>query len=144
MKPTPVKLPRKMSALITIALADLAKVERSKKYEVIMGTWHDPSRFGDRVCAVCLAGAVMAKTLGADPSLQIYPERFPENESALCALDELREGDALSAAIKLGLGVGAERKACRLSRHVAPYRDNPKKFRADMRKLARELKTVGL
>ena len=36
------KLPGKPSALIRLALHDLALVERSKKYRVDMGSWHMP------------------------------------------------------------------------------------------------------
>lgn len=54
-------LPNKPSELIEVALVDYAKVKRSKKFVIDMGDWY--TRRGAGICHVCLAGAVMAKTL---------------------------------------------------------------------------------
>lgn len=69
------KLPNKLSELIRLAMKDLELVENDEKYKVDMdmGSWHFPwfSEEAEHfdvddeveVCNVCLAGAVMAKTL---------------------------------------------------------------------------------
>lgn len=141
-KPTPVKLPRKMSALITLALADLAKCERSEKYTVDMDRWHEPTF--DRTCAVCFAGAVMAKTLDADVTCALNPGNFAGDMDQLMALNFLREGKVWDAAGQLRLSRTDTVAARDFDRLLDDYSDDPKKFRAEMRKLARELKAVGL
>lgn len=70
-------LPNKPSELIAIALADLIKVEKSKKFRVAMGAWHWTPP-GSNVCHVCLAGAVMACTL---KSREIYEPSFNRTHS---------------------------------------------------------------
>ena len=147
-KPTPVKLPRKMSALITLALADLAKCERSEKYAVYMGWWHD--RWTETSpCTVCFAGAVMAQSLGIGSHITgwekgLAPVDFPGNGDQLYALNSLRSGLVGAAAEKLGLSPTERATAWSLERVPCEHSDDPKQFRADMRKLARELEAVGL
>jgi hypothetical protein len=68
----PKRLTSKPSALILAALADLEQVENDPRYEVEMGTWHDPNG----KCAVCLAGSVMAFGLGASPNQRHGPGEF--------------------------------------------------------------------
>lgn len=61
-------LPDLPSALIRLALADLREVEKlSDVYVVNMSAWHSPNGAGDGRCEVCLAGAVLARTLGFSP-----------------------------------------------------------------------------
>lgn len=95
-------LPDKPSELLRLALADLRKAEKDPRYAIDMDTWHDP--FYDveakvhtdeptAVCQVCLAGAVMAFSLGADPLVSVYPwELGHETDLRLELLNELREG----------------------------------------------------
>ena len=139
-KTKPVKLPRKMSALITLALADLVKCERSEKYAVCMGGWHEPDTFSG-TCYVCFAGAVMAKTLDADMARVFTPDHFAGNKDQLMVLNYLREGRVVQAAWQLRLSRSDVDKAHAFDRSVD---NDPKQFRADMRKLARELEAVGL
>ncbi len=141
------KLPRKMSSLITLALADLAKVERSKEYTVDMDLWHEPFDTFDgtrSVCFVCFAGAVMAQTLGERVTRAVNPDHFFSNKDQLMALNYLREGRVVQAAGQLRLSCSHVGKAHDFDRHVDDYSNDPKKFRADMQKLARELKAAGL
>jgi len=65
-------LPDKLSDIILIALEDLRKVERSKKYKVYMGVWHSPNG----VCSVCFAGAVMSQCEGANSKNVVKPLQF--------------------------------------------------------------------
>ena len=46
-----------------------------------------------RSVSVCVAGAVIAGTLGADPTRDLGPQDFGENERALYALDHFRCGE---------------------------------------------------
>ena len=130
------QLPDKPSELIRVALADLNKVERSKKYVVDMGDWHLPD---DGVCYVCLAGAVMAKTLGVSPKREMEPWQTKYDQK-LQAIDSFREGS-----IHNGLGhMGLSRDSIGKYRDVAPYDADPKAFKKDMRKLASDLAKAGL
>lgn len=90
------QLPDKPSALIRLALDDLRKVERDARYAVDMGYWHtgtwEPEH--NNTCMVCLAGAVMAGTLGADPTQVRYPDCYSlETEARLESLDCFRVGN---------------------------------------------------
>lgn len=87
-------LPEKPSALIRLALDDLRKVERDERYGVYMGEWHVPRDSG--TCEVCLAGAVMAMSLGANIQTYSMPSDFQEQDQAtterLLALNNFRSG----------------------------------------------------
>lgn len=137
----PVVLPRKMSALIRIALKDLEKVERSRIYEVAMGDWHHP--LGDGKCAVCFAGAVMAKTCRFKKNDYVYPRRssMGENLDQFFALDSLRQGEIRLAASELRLSSNV---ALPEDRRITPYSESPAQFRADMLELAHDLAARGL
>jgi hypothetical protein len=143
-------LPRKMSALIRLGLRDLAKVERSKRFTVHMGTWLELPSEGAK-CMVCFAGSVMAKSLGSVPpdtdGLPFGAARFPEdfsdrNASALYALNSLRQGSVEGAAAHLLRA--NPRRFGRLNRRVTSYSTSPKRWRRDMNKLARDLAKEGL
>ena len=63
-------LPNTPSELLSLALDDLEKCEQDTLYGVLMDAWHEPVFDEDHEfqrCDVCLAGAVMAKTLDVDP-----------------------------------------------------------------------------
>lgn len=113
-------LPRKMSALIRIALADIRKAEKSDKFVVDMGTWYNPNkdlicRINDddiivserKVCVACAAGSVMAFSLGlgadSTPKSGSYLLNSDENSDQLNAINSLRRGDTQNAAERLGL-----------------------------------------
>ncbi len=132
---------KKMSRLIKIALADLAKVERSKKYVVDMDAWHGPVDDGDEVrCAVCFAGSVMAKSLKENLTRSFDPTNFISSRQ-LYALNYLRHGYTRSAACELGVDMD---KAAPYIRYITPYEDSPTQFKKDMRKLAKDLEEAGL
>lgn len=102
------KLPRKLSSCLMLALEDLEKAEKSKKYTIDMGTWFS-FRGPARNCVVCLAGSVMAQSLQAtkgvknsiaDRSCGIHPSDYSQyNADRLYALDYLRSG-AFHSALK--------------------------------------------
>jgi hypothetical protein len=56
------ELPSKMHKLLDVALKDLMSCARSPKYTIDMSEWH--TTYID-TCRVCMAGAVMAKSLEA-------------------------------------------------------------------------------
>lgn len=90
------ELPDKLSNLLELALADLAKVEADKRYVVNMDLWHIPTYGGDiypALCRVCLAGAVIAGSLGGNIRKHLVPYNFDEKtKSKLFAIDCLRSG----------------------------------------------------
>ena len=64
------KLPEKLSDLLDLAVSDAIKCEEDPRYRLNMDTYHTPEKDG---CHVCLAGAVMAQTMGAKPTLTKRP-----------------------------------------------------------------------
>lgn len=88
------KLP--MWELMALAVQDLESVIPADMYRVQMSDWHAPleTATGNRVCRVCLAGAVMARSLGASPDQYALPKYYPQKtERALRAIDEFRGGN---------------------------------------------------
>ena len=104
--------PAKLSDLIELAVSDAGRLDRAR-YTPMWMTWHRPrpaeGNGGPAKCMVCLAGAVIAGTLGcptsteidimthenADPTSITIPDKAWLN--ALWALDASREGDWLEA-----------------------------------------------
>lgn len=129
-------LPGRPSELIELALADLKKVERSKKYVVDMSNWH--RRSGSNICHVCLAGAVMAKELKFDSKISAIPSG-PET-IPLAALNALRTGDVEGAFSYLEL---LYTESYKFDRPITDYHQNKSKFYSDMRKLAADLRKAG-
>ena len=74
------RLPKLASELVAVARRDLIAVRRKKNtYAVNMGVWHSHvDVHGNRAkqCSVCQAGALMARTLGADPSNITRPRDY--------------------------------------------------------------------
>lgn len=124
-----VPAPRKFSAAINMALADLRKIEKDKQYKVDMDAWHRPEfdfdipkiaasnydmfdiTYGTAetkmefstsvVCAACFAGSIMAKTLGAKPEEDVMAGSFGKRwYNVFLALDYLRIGDFDDAVMK--------------------------------------------
>jgi len=132
-------LPDKPSELIRLALADLALCAADPNYAIDMGQWHMPDH---GVCQVCLAGAVMAKSLNASRAAELYPEDFPENRQKIKSLDDFRDGRVCSALAYLGHDLSNWGHGAR-DREITPYRTDPGAFMADMRKLADDLEAAG-
>lgn len=95
---TPVDLAKinTLHELLALALDDFEKALGDPKYGVGMGYWHNPGLIDRQpeVCTVCLAGSVVAKTLGADPTRAVDPEEDFGGaiRRRLLALNCLREG----------------------------------------------------
>ena len=141
-------LPKKLWQLASLALKDLAAVERSPKYEVNMWAWHRPveSR-GSKVCHVCLAGAVMAKTLKVSQDEYCSPETSPSYNRALHAIDSLREGFVAHAYAYLYPRRVGKDSVCELNRIVpiyGPYAAGQQRFKKAMRKLIADMKKLDI
>lgn len=93
MKPqAEIALPDKASALLRLAVADARKVSKMKTRVLDMEVWHQPD--GGK-CAVCMAGAVMDRTLRADPKKLLVPGgdgMSDQNTAALLRINALRRG----------------------------------------------------
>jgi hypothetical protein len=136
-----IKLPDKLSELIRLALRDLAAVEANPTYKVSMcDSWHEPH---GKVCHVCLAGAVMAKTLATSPREDKVPYEYPDTHtvSRLLALDYVRVGNVDFALVKLKLGIP---ETLTTSRIIPQYDDDPTEFRQAIETLADDLAAHGL
>lgn len=72
-----VELPDKLSARIRVAITDVKKCEADPAYELDMSEWHRPFGFG-AMCRVCLAGSVMAQTLGVPIDRECTPSTFED------------------------------------------------------------------
>lgn len=106
----PSVLPEKASALLRLAVADCRKVAKLKTRRLYMWQWHQPTQIdGDEVCEVCMAGAIMDRTLKLDPRKTYTPgavARLVGDETItgkLCRIDQMRKGyntgDALAGAL---------------------------------------------
>ena len=134
-------LPTTPSALLRTAMADLKSVEADPRYYVNMGVWHEMSpRTG--LCHVCLAGAVMAKSLNFSPTEDIQPAGFNDTVYAqLHALNALRLGEINFALHHLDI---EPPKALPVRIGVSSYEQNRLQFHADMEALATLLQEHGL
>jgi len=139
------RLPRLPSQLITLAMDDLSKVEKTPGYDVEMGYWHNPVRSFEGkflTCNVCFAGAVMAMTLGSKIIHYADPASYTDaTNNKLKALDLFRQGCIASGFDCMGR---RRVKGEPFDREIIPYSQNIKQFKSGMRRLARDLKEAGL
>lgn len=142
-------LPDKPSELIRLAIADLEKCEKDDRYEIDMYAWHQPDR-DTGVCLVCLAGSVIASTLGGDRKTRLYPADYIDfshpadidfsDSNKLSALNNFRAGywrEGLSV-------IRADTPNVEGLPHPVPYDENPAAFKADMLRAADILAEAGL
>lgn len=103
-------LPNRLSDLIEVAVADCKKVAADKRYRFNMRKWHYamPAAKGMRVCSVCMAGAVMAKSLGAPFRAELGPGSFLESD-ALLSIDDVRTGSVGLAIARQGISRGTQK-----------------------------------
>ena len=153
------RLPDKMSDLIRLSLIDEAKAQRSPRYIMDMNNWHQPEldSYDNPVedpdyCNVCLAGAVIAFSLGGEWGKSLEPEDFRNgNVMKLHALDKLRQGYLYAAAECMRM-IGKIRKSETFTRlefdndsyDMPVYDDNRLAWRHSMFGLANRLAKAGL
>jgi len=129
--------PSKPSELIRLALRDLKAVESDPDYVVEMAEWHAPR--DDGYCALCFAGAVMAKSLQMPRDLDYYFkfDFSPAWEAAFEALNGLRSGQTYKTNERFHV---TERVPCRV---IPEYSEDPAAFHLAMEALAAEYEAVG-
>lgn len=158
-------LPRKLSALLTLGLDDLREVERDPNYRVRMDCWHSREWryrgtmglvFDDCPCNVCLAGAVMAKTLDVSRYTDVWTPSFFADQDvvrAVRALEFARRGEARQALQQLtGRTRGRDFDRIpsrwddgRAGHRLAPeYDEDGRGFYRVLRSMARDLRRAGL
>jgi hypothetical protein len=80
--------------VLRLALDDFTAVLGDARYSINLNAWHVPSGR----CEICLAGSVIARSLGAPVDLWLNPDDFTDDiEVRLMALDNLRSGNVLGA-----------------------------------------------
>ena len=150
-KPTP---PKKLWKALRLGLDDLAKAEKSKRFEVYMEEWLTTNG----KCRVCFAGSVMAFSLDGVKKCKKEGEdiwgvgrkaigaydfdgRWP---SVFEALNSAREGNWADAWDHIsGSDFDAPGVVYDLP-YPAPYDEDPKQWRADMEKACAILKKAGI
>lgn len=139
-----------LSGTLEVALSDLTKVRRSKKYKPQFYSWHSAvtvTKTGTTTCHVCLAGSVMAKTFNCPINKTRFPHHLGEMHGdrvrrALVALNYYRMGN-LKAAIK---ELHPEISLAHIPK-TRMYKKTPKVWTAfyrDTRKIIKWLKSVGI
>lgn len=125
-------LPNKLSDLLVIALADLKACEEDDNYTIYMRDWHKPNDIGQ--CEVCMAGAVMAKTLGTAKDVRHEPfqDLFTPNRPKLMAINDVRLGCIGSALSIMGLDENDHLESHEIWREMADYSKDPILFVTQM------------
>ena len=142
--------PEKLSQLIVLAIKDARKLDR-KTYTPDCWVWHIPGR--NNKCRVCLAGAVIAGTLGENPTTAWETDDIPGESkawhAALYAIDSARSGDWSLALNTLGMECSdaTMKKLKKIRRpngvHFSTWAEL-RKHLVSMTRCARELEQLGL
>ncbi len=138
------ELPEKPSELIRVALADLEKCEDDPELVIDMGDWVVPTPLsGFSLCEVCLAGAVMVKSLDCDTGRRwtphdLEPEGYRNSVSGkLFALNDFRMGAVHNGLRYCGIEDDDPRyKNVPPSFHVGSFEGNRTYFKRRLGKLA--------
>lgn len=134
------QLPDKPSDLIELALSDLEKCERSRKYQIDMTTFYVD--IPNEPCRVCFAGSVIARRLDKRGAIIAPPDFDLDTQNKLWFLSDIAVGEILRSALG-GLKLVCPKKVAKLQRKKS-YHDDPKQFKAEMRSIASKLREVGL
>lgn len=140
----------KPSELLEHALMDLEAVEAMPdKYVIDMNDWHD---FNGYKCHVCLAGAVLANTLGydyTDSEEEVLDGLDPKIDRLTSAINEFRCGYIYSGLVYMGYGDNIPeelkeypvKKAYKICSQYIPGKGD--KFKESIRMIIRDLKKYG-
>lgn len=126
---------------------DLNRTEKMAGYKIAMGSWHDNytvqgKPYAPKQCHVCLAGTVMAQTLGADITHDLDPDNFNvRTAKRLKALDDFRVGEVGTGFFRMGLDSS---KGYPFDREIVAYSQNRRRFKLQMRQLIRDLEAARL
>ena len=146
-------LPSVPSALIKLALSDLAACENDPRYDIDMSYWHRPHTRGipfitrKTTCEVCLAGSVMAQTLQCNIDLEVGALDFNSEDTVirLLALDHFRIG-SIRMGIKRMCSAEDFEKLPSSMYHmpIKQYYISPVAWLATMHEFVEKLEEVGL
>src|SRR5580700_2407187 len=140
---SPALLPTLPSALLQIGLQDLLAIEATPGYIIDMGTFKNSY---DDLCHVCLAGAVMVKSLGLQETEEI-DWKLLRAHGLLAQLDFLDSwrANALKAAFdNLKIQVSDDQYQALIELSYEPYEVSPEVFKAWMQASIELLRSFGL
>lgn len=84
--------PSKLHELLALALGDYDVIKNDPRYQIDMGSWHCYDA-EDKICYLCLAGCVIAKTLEYSHTMCVYTLDVSDRWiNASAYLNNLREG----------------------------------------------------
>ena len=149
-------LPRIPSELLKRALEDFDACVADRNYHLDMRKSHD----GHNLCSVCLAGAVMAKSLHAPRDKDCVPEHFPGDAGALDALDHFRQGSIRAGLDSLDIdyhrvtdrarasisvpGLTLKSRVLPMQIDIEPYSPDSPTWRAQMQTLVQMFVDAGI
>lgn len=144
------------SIAILQALADLEAAEKNPKLLIDLSIWHDPLPLSAKVverrrqhkpkavCSVCFAGVVMARPAGQplDRTLN-YGSFDAPLSNRLNALDDFRRGEIATGLRAWGYDDAYVRVHAPFDVAVPGYDESKVRFKAAMRKMAKDLAAKG-
>lgn len=133
-------MPDKPSKLLKLALHDLKLCEKDSNYNINMEVFHQKI-LGDKACSVCLAGAIMAKSLKAEKTKFCVPTYFPSWRK-LEAVDYFRNGKIRDGLRSMCLPLPETLLIHDFT--ITPYEENKKLFKKDMKAMIKYLKKQGM
>lgn len=155
------RLPDLPSELIALALRDMRAVMRKPLYRINMSIWHEPrytARDGRLMsCSICMAGAVMAGTLRADPGRHVLGTFYSRDTACkISAINAFRTGRVQQGILYMrgirfgGRAAGRVRrelteKGAPLEMYIPEYDgSDPEVFFRAMHRMKRLLRRAGL
>ena len=148
-----VRLPDVPSELLALALDDLEAVNADPLYEIDMWIWHIPRGYNHEkhtytYCAVCFAGAVMAKTLNVPYDQSAMNDQFDKDtNNKLVGINSFRSNNVARAVREITNNYAASPTLNDLEKTVGVPPDVDEDFTgfvAHQRRVVEELKAVGL
>ena len=112
------QLPDTLHEMLNVAIKDMeACIQAAETYCFNANVWHEPCEpelHDISRCQICVAGAVIAKTLGANLYTSYNPEDFEEEGvcAKLEALDHIRTGQFGTALAFMQLATGKQEHEC--------------------------------
>ena len=126
-------LPNKAYEMIRLGIKDLKAVSEDPQYEVDMGCW---LRVVDDKCMVCLAGAVLAKTLSVvanEDGTFLINSIHPRERDKILSLDMFRRGYINEGFARFhGENYGYHHSPM----HITPYETDKEQFFQDLELMA--------
>ena len=147
-----IQLPDTLSGMIRLGVKELKWAEDDPHYRVEMHAWHGWKEVDTTQCSVCMAGAIIAHTMGEQWGAETHPEDYGEENSAkLRAVNQARTGWIERALLTMGLDQSKRKDL--YQRGVKPdyedmlppniYVENPDRFYAVMETIAADLEAAG-